>query len=539
LYFVPHLVPLLRRSASVDFLTPANALGLPYKIWLVASLVAAAAWQWFFATSAPDPQQKRFHRSLVYALPIAVIGIGALHLAADFGADFHFGVSIFLAAVPLVPLAALVRNVQRFNFLQIGRQRNLIYAVFATFLALLYLAFVRRVSLWLAQGIPPESTAAILLFLPVAFFEPLQRLLRANLRQTAVNAMDRTQRLMGPLQEMARLGSLSKLKAFSEQWISEQLQLAEVNLVLEQDGENERPKHPPTMGNLAAFDRFPIQHAGRSIGELRVRSHGAMLSGETLAGLEYLSEQLPGPLDLCRLIDEKLRLERELAERERLAALGQMAASISHNLKNPLGSIKTILQVQMENGELPASLRPETKMVLEEISRLSATLNQLLQFSRPTLLGEPSATGCDARQVVDEVLRVLHHEALRRGITIRVSAAVLPFRVAAACETVHDIVSNLVLNALEAMPAAGSLDIRVNTVPGFCKIIVEDDGPGIPQVLQARVLQPFFTTKTQGTGLGLTIVDRRIAEARGSLEIHSPSKDGRGTRCVVNLPHPL
>jgi signal transduction histidine kinase len=350
--------------------------------------------------------------------------------------------------------------------------------------------------------------------------------------------MDRTQRLMVPIQEIARLGDLAKLQTFSEPWMREQLQLAEVHLVLYQNDENLPPNTATASESLANFEHFPIQHAGRSIGELRVRSHGAMLSGETLAGLEYLSEQLPGALDLCRLIDEKLRLERELAERERLAALGQMAASISHNLKNPLGSIKTILQVQMENGEVPASVRAETNMVLQEINRLSATLSQLLQFSRPTFLGEPGATGCDALQVVDEVLRVLHHEALRRGITVRVSAPMLPFRVAAVSDTVHDIVSNLALNALEATPAGGSLDVRLDTVPGFCKIIVEDDGPGIPQVLQSRVLQPFFTTKTQGTGLGLTIVDRRVAEAGGALEIRSPSKNDHGTRCVVTLPHP-
>ncbi len=538
LYFVPHLASVFRNSAGFDFLTPVNALGLAYKVWLVAALVVAAGWQWWFAGSAPDEEQERFHRSLVYALPVAVIGIGAIHLAGDFGAHFHFDVSIFLAAVPLFPLGALVRNVQRFNFLQIGRQRNLIYAVFVTFLALLYLALVRRVSLWLELAIPPESTAAILLFLPVVLFEPLQRLLRASLRQTAVIEMDRTQRLMSPIQEMARLGSLSKLRAFSEQWIREQLQLAEVRLVFYSDGENEPPKDLPAIDHPAVFDRFPIQHSGRSIGELCVRSHGAMLSGETLAALEYLSEQLPGTLDLCRLIDEKLHLERELAERERLAALGQMAASISHNLKNPLGSIKTILQVQMESGELPAPVRAETKMVLEEVNRLSATLNQLLKFSRPTLLGEPSRATCDALQVVDEVLGVLHHEARRRGIAVRISAPVLPMRVAAAGDVVHDIVSNLVLNALEATPAGGSLDVRVDTTPGFCKITIEDDGPGIPSVLQSKILQPFFTTKTQGTGLGLTIVDRRIAEAGGTLEFHSPSRNGRGTRCVVTLPHP-
>ena len=247
---------------------------------------------------------------------------------------------------------------------------------------------------------------------------------------------------------------------------------------------------------------------------------------------------MPGPLDLCRLIDEKLRLERELAERERLASLGQMAASISHNLKNPLGSIKTILQVQMESGELPPGVRAETKMVLEEINRLSSTLVQLLKFSRPTILGEPGTASCDVALVMEEVLGVLRHEARRRGVDVRVTQPVLPIPVAASSEAVHEILSNLILNALEATPVGGTVEIRLDTADGFSKITLDDDGSGIPPVLQSKILQPFFTTKTQGTGLGLTIVDRRIAEAGGTLEFHSPRKNGRGTRCVVTLRHP-
>src|SRR5258708_38510279 len=112
-------------------------------------------------------------------------------------------------------------------------------------------------------------------------------------------------------------------------------------------------------------------------------------------------------MDMYQLIDEKVRMERELAERERLALLGQMAASISHNLKNPLGSIKTILQVQMENPELPASLRAETQIVLDEVGRLSAKLNQLLRFSRPAVRGGSVEESCDAGEVIEGVAGVL------------------------------------------------------------------------------------------------------------------------------------
>ncbi len=148
-------------------------------------------------------------------------------------------------------------------------------------------------------------------------------------------------------------------------------------------------------------------------------------------------------------------MERELAERERMAVLGQMAASISHNLKNPLGSIKTILQVQMESPEMPESLKAETRMVLGEVSRLSNKLGQLLQFSRPTVLGGGAATS-DAREIVNEVSAVMKHEAERKGIQFGVIAEGA-LGVTASREAVSDIVSNLVVNGLEASGYGGNL----------------------------------------------------------------------------------
>src|SRR6202795_696621 len=221
---------------------------------------------------------------------------------------------------------------------------------------------------------------------------------------------------MGPINEVARLGDEGRLRKFCEQWSAEQLQVAEVRL------EFNRADAASRLGEArhgGPTETFEIKRGAQLLGSLQVRSFGAMISGETYAALEFLCEQLPAAFDLCRLIEEKLQLERELAERERLALVGQMAASISHNLKNPLGSIKTILQVQMESPELPASMRQETKMVLEEIGRLSAKLNQLLQFSRPAIRGGAVAATCEARAVAEEVSGVLRHEAERRGVALQ------------------------------------------------------------------------------------------------------------------------
>ena len=530
---LPKLYGALNLRSGFEFLLPTDLLGWLFQIWLVAALMISAGWQWRFMKTAPDVEQKRFHKSLRAELWAIACWILYIHLFLHrWGGFLDQNVAIdnaLIAFLVLLPLAMLVRNVQKFNFLQIGRQRNLIYAVFATFVALLYLSLIRRASLWMEPYLPPEATAAILLFLPVVFFEPLQRLMRKILRRTAQAEMDHAQRLMAAIQEVARLGNLGRLTTFIEKWLGEELQLAEVKLFLGGDAEF-------GVGEKTAEEAFPIRQSGRVLGTLRVKAHGAMLSGETAAALEFLCEQLPGALDLCRLIEEKLQLERELAERERLAVLGQMAASISHNLKNPLGSIKTILQVQLESAELPESIRGETRMVLEEIGRLSSKLNQLLQFSRPAIRGGVVVASCDARVVAEEVSGVLRHEAERRGVAFDVAVVAGGAKLSASAEAVSEILSNLVVNALEATARGGYVKVSGSANGDGFLFSVEDDGPGVPENVREKILQPFFTTKTQGTGLGLAIVARRVAEFGGKLDWESPVRDGRGTRFWVILP---
>jgi signal transduction histidine kinase len=307
------------------------------------------------------------------------------------------------------------------------------------------------------------------------------------------------------------------------------LQLGEVKVLLGSASDSE-------LEGKAGEEVFAIRQSGHSVGTVRVKPHGAMLSGETAAALEFLCEQLPGALDLCRLIEEKLRLERELAERERLAALGQMAASISHNLKNPLGSMKTILQVQLENPEMPESMRAETRMILDEIGRLSAKLSQLLQFSRPAVIGEGRPAKCDASEVAREVVGVLRPEAQRKGVVLDLHPSAAMLQVAISTEGLNDILTNLVVNALDAAARGGHVQVEVSRKDGSGLVTVEDDGPGIATEFREKILQPFFTTKTQGTGLGLAIVARRASDAGGKLEFDSPVKNKRGTRFLVWLP---
>jgi len=531
---VPSLFAALFLRSGFDFERPTHFLGTAFQLWLVAALAVAAYWQRRFFQVAPDQAQKSFHKTTSELLSVlAVILLVMVFLERIWGSESGTSLSPLLFLLALIPLGLLIGNVKRFNFLQIGRQRNLIYAVFLVFLALLYLSFVRRAGLWWEHYLPPEATAALLQFLPVVFFEPLQRVMGRLLRKTAQTEVDRAQKLMGPINEVARLGNQSKLREFSERWIAEQLQLGEAHLAL--DAEEKAP-NLLEQSQRGSEEVFEVGRGGRHLGSLRVRAYGAMISGETYAALEFLSEQLPAAFDLCGLIEEKLQLERELAKRQRLALVGQMAASISHNLKNPLGSIKTILQVQMESAELPASLRHETQMVLDEINRLSAKLNQLLQFSRPGVRVGSGGERCSLAQAAENVVKVLRHEAENRGVALELRLPEAEMWVAASAAVANDILSNLVLNAIEATPSGGHVRIAMHVAGGECQVNVEDDGPGIPPELREKVLQPFFTTKPRGTGLGLAIVQRRLEELGGAIEWWSPKEDGVGTKFRIMLP---
>ena len=267
--------------------------------------------------------------------------------------------------------------------------------MFAVFVALLYLSFVRRVSLWLEPFLPPEASAAILLFLPVVFFEPLQRLFGRMLQRTAQSEMDLTQRMIGPIQELARLGSLAKLVSFSERWIREQLQLAEVRLSIAEAGAGGAEDIPAASGSE---EIFVIRQSNRFIGTLEVKAHGAMLSGETHAALEFLCEQLPGAIELSRLIEEKLQLERELAERERLALVGKTAERISHNLKNLLG------QTTRSTGAMESGMPDSHRDVDRLRTKLGGFINlNQFQISRPAVRG----SGVDAQTFAKRSIRSL------------------------------------------------------------------------------------------------------------------------------------
>jgi two-component system sensor histidine kinase HydH len=221
-----------------------------------------------------------------------------------------------------------------------------------------------------------------------------------------------------------------------------------------------------------------------------------------------------------------------LAQSEKLAALGQLAAAIAHEVRNPLAVIRSAAQ---DLGDaVPAgddAGRRASTFITAEIDRLNNVVSSLLAFARP-LHVQPGAVA--VRDLLDRALLLAREELAAKQVRVhRNEAADLP-PVSADPDLMSQVLLGLLANATEAVPVGGEVTLQVRPVDGAVEIDVADSGPGIPAELRERVFEPFFTTRAKGTGLGLAIA-RQIVEAHvGKIEVRD--RVGGGARFTVRLP---
>ncbi len=221
-----------------------------------------------------------------------------------------------------------------------------------------------------------------------------------------------------------------------------------------------------------------------------------------------------------------------LVQSEKLAALGQLAATIAHEVRNPLGVIRSAAQGLAERlppGE--EEMRRACSFITTEIDRLSSVVTSLLAFARPPQL-VPRPVG--VHELVDRALLLARDDLdakrvqLRRGNTL----AIPPIQ--ADADLLSQVLLGLLANATEAVPTGGEVTLDARVTDGAVEIEVADSGPGVPPDLRGRIFEPFFTTRARGTGLGLAIA-RQIVEAHGG-QIDVGERPGGGARFSVRLP---
>jgi signal transduction histidine kinase len=277
---------------------------------------------------------------------------------------------------------------------------------------------------------------------------------------------------------------------------------------------------------LVAFSTEPMTRAWQR----DVRA-GVLLGAATL-GLGGVGLALVFWVQQRHLADVA-RLETELVRRQRLAALGDVAAAFAHEVRNPLNAVSMGLQrLRAEFAPAPADEYERFVALMQgEVRRLNTIVEQFLALARPLPL-TPATFALDT--VLHEIADLVAPQARHAGVTVRVAiAGVLP-AVTADRDHVKQVVLNLVLNAVQAIGGEGTVTIGAVSVRDAVVITVEDTGPGVAAEVRGRIFDPYFTTKRSGVGLGLTIA-RRIAEAHGG-RLDLEDRPGPGACFAFTLP---
>jgi signal transduction histidine kinase len=238
------------------------------------------------------------------------------------------------------------------------------------------------------------------------------------------------------------------------------------------------------------------------------------------------------------LVDREFAARRKQQEAQlsvershKLSLVGQLAAGVAHEIKNPLASIKGAADILTEDDATPAD-RTEFKNILQnEIKRIDATVAEFLRFGRPK---KTTLQRLDLTPTLQATLRQIETQAKRKGVSIDASLQdnVL---VDGDPEKLHQMTLNLMLNAVEASCEGDTIAVTLDAADGkWATVTIQDTGPGIKDADLQRVFEPFFTTKTSGTGLGLAVVKDIVDSHAGEISIDST--EGQGTTVVVSLP---
>jgi signal transduction histidine kinase len=555
-----HYAPMLARV---------HLLVLPMAVWIAYVLGFIAITELLIAKRTRNLSEQRIMRTLAASfVVIGVVILAALALGLGEGSALGLYLKTIANLGSLLPSALLAYYIYRYRYLELIIEESLIVASFAAVVLTIYLYGIRTMGDWMTSryGVRTGVVEALLILALALAAAPLRGWLEKRFHKlfTREAALYR--------QIVSRIGShagqyqqLPDLLDFVEQQTTTALNLRKVRIVLgkranldeENDNGQGTGRETATMEpwieqllDLSSRDgwapvegsplleangytiAYPLRREERVSGVLLVDAASGSLTEDARSVLEILAGQVATAIEDCRLVEENVRLERRLAERERLATLGQMAATVAHEIKNPLSAIKSIAQVMGEDESLSHEYARDLSLIVGETDRLGRSVTQLLSFARKEL---PSELPSRAEQLIQSVVRLFQASAEKEGIRLSAKIEKDEELEGAAVSAVRVALSNLLLNALQATPAGGEVTITQQVANGDLLIVVEDSGPGVSDDLRRRVWEPFFTTKQRGTGLGLAIVRKRMQEAGGTARL-VPGVNGAGARFELRVP---
>jgi len=248
-------------------------------------------------------------------------------------------------------------------------------------------------------------------------------------------------------------------------------------------------------------------------------------------------DEIIGRSEILRdLTDLKIR-EEQIQQSERLATVGHMAAGVAHEVGNPLTAISSLVQVCQRKTDDPF-IQDQLKKVRDHIQRITKIVRDLVDFSRPSSL---KTEMMNVNEIIKSAVGLLKHDARCRSVTFNMDLSSQIPRNEGVPDHIHQVVVNILLNAVDAMKGMknAKIDIRTWQEENFTKIAIEDIGEGIPDRELNRIFEPFFTTKEvgSGTGLGLSVSHGIITKMGGTIEVES--EEGEGTTFILSLPQEI
>lgn len=233
-----------------------------------------------------------------------------------------------------------------------------------------------------------------------------------------------------------------------------------------------------------------------------------------------------------RVMDERSQREREVLRADQLAMVGQIAAGVAHEIRNPLTSIKLLIQTNLRESSREGVPVNDLQIMDQEIRRMEKCLQQFLDFARPP---RPERRPIDLAILAERTLALVDGRARKQRVTLEFQPLGSPVVVEADEDQIQQLLVNLVLNALDAMPDGGRIKIQLSRlIDGQVEVRVIDTGPGIPPDLFAHLFDPFVSTKETGIGLGLAVSHRIAARHGGSLS--AENLETQGACFILRLP---
>lgn len=541
---------------------------LPFALWIAYVLALIAVTELLIARKTENPSEQKIMRTLAGSfLAVGVVILLALALGLGEGTAAGLYLKTIANLGSLLPSALLAYYIYRYQYLELIIEESLIVASFAAAVLTIYIYGIRTIGDWMTSRFSLRAgvVEALLILALTLAAAPLRRWLTGRFHKL----FEREAALYREI--VSRIGShagqfkqLPDLLHFVEEKTAAALGLRRVSVLigsapetvtpLGNGDQGEEQNTEPWVAELLQFSEqqdwapvedeqslaaqgfnvaYPLRRENRVEGLLLIDAPAASLTIDARAVLEILAGQVAIAIEDWRLVEENVRLERRLAERERLAVLGQMAATVAHEIKNPLSAIKSIAQVMREDQSLNSEYSRDLNLIVGETDRLNQSVAQLLSYARRQ---PPAERPLRVDELVRSVTGLFQANAREQGIRLNCLIESDLELTGPMVSAVRDSLSNLILNAMQATPSGGEVAIKVTSDDQQQLFVrVQDSGKGVPADLRDRIWEPFFTTKQRGTGLGLAIVRKRMQEAGGSAMLIAAS-EGHGTVFELRVP---